>query len=165
MTTSLDLPDATRRLTGPSGFAAAVPEAWDVLVDVDATTKLVALEPEHDGTAAVGFRANLVVTVDEVGEQPFDAWQRGTDQILDQSLQGWVLLDLERLEVDGHPAVRRLGTYLAPDGPPVTLEQWAILRDSTGFTCSVTVATSAWPFLADQVAAWGAAFTVEEATR
>ena len=42
-------------------------------------------------------------------------------------------------------AVRRLGTYLAPDGPPVTLEQWAVLRGSTGFTCSVTVATSAWP--------------------
>ena len=163
MPTSLDLPPSTRLVTGPAGFALAVPEAWDVLTDVDATTVLVAIEPDHPGSRAASFRANLVVTVDQVGDLAFDAWQRGTDQILDASLDGWVLLDLERLEVDGHPAVRRLGTYLAPDGPPVTLEQWAVLRGPTGYTLSVTVATSAWASLANQVAAVGATFGLQEA--
>lgn len=165
MPTSLDLPPATRLVTGPAGFAVAVPEAWDVMADVDATTVLVAIEPDHPGSRAAAFRANLVVTVDQVGELTFEAWQRGTDQILGASLDGWVLLDLERLEVDGQPAVRRLGTYLAPDGPPVTLEQWAVLRGSTGCTLSVTVATSAWDSLADHVAALGATFSLEEASR
>lgn len=163
MTTSLDLPPATRLVTGPAGFRVAVPEGWDVLTDVDSTTVLVAVEPDHPGSRAAGFRANLVVTVDDVGELSFDAWQRGTDQIIDASSQGWVLLDLERLEVDGHPAVRRLGTYLPAGSPPVTLEQWAVLRGSTGLTLSATVATGAWAGLADQVAAWGATFGVEEA--
>lgn len=171
MTASLDLPPHTRLVTGPTGpagggvaFAVAVPEAWEVLPDVDGTTVLAAREPDHAGSRAAAFRANLVVTADRVGELSFDTWQRGTDHILDASLTGWVLLDLEPLEVDGHPAVRRLGTYVAPDGPPVTLEQWAVLRDGTGCTLSVTVATSAWDSLADQVSAIGAAFRVEAAS-
>lgn len=161
MTSSTALPPHTRRVSDPTGFSLAVPDVWEVLTEVDATTALVAREPDGPGSRAAGFRANLVVTVDSVGEFSFTDWQRGNDQILEQSLTGWVLLDLELHEVAGHQAVRRLGTYVAPDGPPVTLEQWAVLRNGRGFTLSATVATTAWDALADQVAAVGASFTVD----
>lgn len=171
MTTSPDTvppqppePPGTRLHHDPRGFAAAVPDSWAVLTDVDATTLLAAIEPEGPDTATIGFRANLLVTRDEEVGVDRDTWQRNVDVALAQALRGWVLLDLERLEVGGHPAARRLGTYLAPDGPPVTVAQWAVLRDDTGFTLSFTTATSTWDDWADQVDALGAAFTTTEAS-
>ena len=164
MTASVDLPPHTRLHADPRGFAVAVPRTWDVVTDVDPTTLLAAVEPEGPGTATVGFRANLVVTRDTGVALDLDTWQKGTDVILDRSLTGWVLLDLERLRVDGLPAARRLGTYVAPDGPPVTVEQWAVLRGLEGLTLSVTAATATWDTLADEVAAIGATFTVGERT-
>jgi hypothetical protein len=160
--TPVDLPPDTRLHTDPLGFAVAIPDSWAVVTDVDATTVLAAIEPEAPGTATVGFRANLVVSHDPGVGSDLSAWQRNVDVALDATLKGWVLLDLERLQIGGHPAARRLATYLAPDGPPVTLEQWAVLRGEAGLTVSVTAATAAWDALADQVAALGASFSVAE---
>jgi hypothetical protein len=161
VTASVDLPPHTRLHTDPHGFAVAIPRFWDVVTDVDATTVLAAVEPESAGTSTVGFRANLVVTRDEGVGLDLDTWQKGTDLILDRTLTGWVLLDLERLEINGLPAARRLGTYVAPDGPPVTLEQWVVLRGEEGLTLSMTAATATWDTMADEVAAIGATFNVE----
>ena len=161
--TTVELPPGTRRHTDPRGFALAVPLGWTTHTDINATTVLAALEAETPQTATLGFRANLVVTHDEEVGVGLDAWQRNVDVALDRTLRGWVLLDLERLEVSGHPAARRLATYLAPDGPPVTVEQWAVLRGDEGLTLSFTTATSTWDTWADQVAALGASFSVEEA--
>lgn len=143
----------------PGGFTIPLPEDW-VSVEPPPGALLVALEPS-DGER---FRANVVVTRDDVGEMGLHDWQAGTDRLLPGSLQDYLLIDLELLEVAGRAGVRRLAHHTASTaalGPQaVTMEQWATLVDGTGWTVTLTVPTLRYPALREGLRAVPAGLTI-----
>ena len=110
-----------------------------------------AQQPAADGVA--GFRANLVVTAVPTGGLAFADWQAGSDEILARALDDYLVVDLERLEVDGHPGGRRLAHYRGPRGEALTMEQWVTQVGDLGHTLTATVDTGRYDLLADLFAA------------
>lgn len=135
-----------------TGARMTVPEGWEVVepgTGEVAEAVVTALEPPRQ--APVGFRANLVLSVVGTGLD-FRQWQVNTDIMLPQALTDFVLLDLERLEVAGHPGGRRLARHVGPDGTDLTLEQWFTLVDGAGITVSATVDSWRYDAVADELA-------------
>ena len=134
-------------------FRLRLPEGWTQLDAEDPSVLLVAVEPD-DGQP---FRSNLVVTAGSLGGLTLRDWQVGSDASLPRALTDYLLLDLEHVEVDGHPGVRRLAHHSA-GGAAVTLEQWATVVDDVGWTLTATVPTMAWaaaqPEVAEVAAGW-----------
>lgn len=124
-----------------------LPADWQRTEDPEPGVALIAIEPD-----SAGLRTNVVLTVEHLGELSFRDWQLGTDQLLPRVLDELVLLDLERLDVDGHPGVRRLAHHTTADGEAATLEQWATLIGHAGVTLSATVATLRYDVMADDLA-------------
>ncbi|MCW2777465.1 MAG: hypothetical protein JWN17_1190 [Frankiales bacterium] len=139
------MPVADVVLDLPPGWSRADRPAPGVL--------LLGLEPG----AGQPFRANLVVTADDLGPLDLRGWQLQTDAALPRALEGYALLDLEHVQVDGRPGVRRLASHVVR-GRAVVLEQWAVVSGPLGWTLSATVPALAWPSaetgLADVVAGW-----------
>jgi hypothetical protein len=130
MNTPLDL--TTHR--HPAGFCVPMPRGWEVAVDPRPDIALLAVAPD----AGDGFRANVVVTLEELGGWSLRDWQDGTGMMLAASLRDYVLLDLERLDHrPGMPGLRRLCHHVA-SGAAVTLEQWCHVWDGCGLTVSAT---------------------------
>jgi hypothetical protein len=127
-----------------------VPAGWETLADPPEATVLVARGP---GFAPDAFRPNLVVTAQDTGGLGFRDWQAGTDELLPRILDGYLLVDLERLEVDGLPGGRRLAHHTGPRGEALTMEQWFTLVEGVGHTLTATVETWRYDELADAFAA------------
>jgi hypothetical protein len=125
------------------GFAVDVPAGW--VIDDTTGLPLVAGAPAVEG---VGFRPNLTVTVGDLPPRmAFDAWQRGCDILLARTLDGYRLLDLERVPVAGAAGVRRLAHHVVDRTTSVTMSQWAVATNSVGITLTVSVATPDFPAL------------------
>lgn len=125
-----------------------VPDGWEPLPDPPEGIDWVAREP-GDPSASDQFRANLVLTVLPTGGLGFRDWQAGTDELLPRVLDDYLLVDLERIEVDGVPGGRRLAHHAGPGGEALTMEQWFALVDGTGHTLTATVETWRYDGLAD----------------
>jgi hypothetical protein len=129
-----------------TGCVVSVPPGWDRLEDPQAGVALIAREPEDPA----GFRANLVVTVDDLSSGPdLEQWQADNDRLLRQELRNYFLLDREVMQFGDQPVVRRLAHHASPDTGPVTMEQWAMVSGSTGYTLTASVATLSYDSLAD----------------
>ena len=94
----------------------------------------------------------MVVTEQPTGGLGFRDWQTGTEELLPRTLPDYLLVDLERLEVDGRPAGRRLAHHAGPGGEALTMEQWFVLVDGVGHTLTATVETWRYDELADSLA-------------
>lgn len=154
MTSEAEVPDTSEWLDVPTGW-----EAYDRAGEPADGTVLVALEPVQyadDGRAR--FRSNLVVTAVTTAGLTFRDWQVGTDQILDRALTEYLLIDLERLDIDGRSGGRRLAHHRGPHGEALTLEQWFTIRDGVGHTLTATVETARYDELADLTAATAASW-------
>lgn len=137
---SLPLPgDPRREVVADGSVSVLVPDAWETVHRPADGVELVVVEPEQEGL----FRANLVLTVTEVAMSLGD-WQVGTESYLAAHLADYVPLDAERLDVGGHPGLRRLATYATDDNRSVTVEQRATLVDGLGVTLTATTSTLAW---------------------
>lgn len=122
------------------GFVTVdVPGGWEQVRDAYPGVELAVVEPEQQGL----FRANLVVTVADV-EMSFGDWQKGTDVFLASQLHDYLLLDLERMPVGGHPGARRLATHASDDNQSVTVQQWMTLVGGRAVTLSASCATLAF---------------------
>ncbi|MDH2414579.1 hypothetical protein [Nocardioides sp. CER19] len=125
------------------GASFPAPEGWDVVTPAPDAT--IVIEPDRaDG----GFRANLVLTVGDNGDLSFRDWQNGTDVLLRHELVDFLLLDLERLDVDGRPGGRRLAHHTSREGAGLVMEQWFAQVGSTGYTLTATVDALRYPLLA-----------------
>ena len=136
------------------------PPGWEVHDRPAAGARLVVVEPA--GPAL--FRANLVVTAVPAGGLSFRDWQAGSDEILARALDDYLLIDLERLEVDGRPGGRRLAHHAGPGGEALTMEQWFTLVDDVGHTLTATVDTARYDELADLLATTAAGWRPGPAT-
>lgn len=156
----MSAPPHTTLHVDPAGFRVPVPDGWEVVVDAQPGVPLIAVEPPADDEAST-FRANLVVTIGGVGGLGFRDWQRGVDELMPLTLNDWHLIDLTHVTVGTLDSVRRVGHHVSPEGEALTLEQWAVLADGTGYTLSITAATSSYDGMADELTALGAGFMVE----
>jgi len=130
----------------PLGFTLSLPAGWEQVEDPRPGVAVVVVEPDTD----VGFRANVVVTVDDLpADVDLHSWQAAAEQILPRALNDYLLLDLEHSEVTGRPVVRRLAHHLVEGSGAVTMEQWATTAERRGFTVTTSVATMAYDSLAD----------------
>jgi hypothetical protein len=133
------------------------PPGWELADDRPAGVDSVAVEPvdpDHPGR----FRSNLVLTSSTTGGLSFSDWQNGTDELLPRMLDDYVLVDLERLDVDGTPGGRRLACHAGPGGQALTMEQWFTQLDDVGYTLTATVETDRYDALADVLAATAASW-------
>ncbi|MDN5796650.1 MAG: hypothetical protein L0H79_12955 [Intrasporangium sp.] len=125
----------------------SAPTHWQTVTEPYPGVGLVVAEPDRDGL----FRANLVLAVTEV-TMSFADWQKGTDAYLARQQRDYLLLDLEKLPVGGHPGGRRLATYATAENQSVTMEQWTTLVDGRGVTLTVSTGTLAYALHAGRVA-------------
>jgi hypothetical protein len=135
----------------------AVPQGWDKVSRPRPGTVWTAVEPA-DLDRPDRFRANLVVTCDALGGLTFRDWQVASDEVLPTMLQDYVLIDLERLEVDGRPGGRRLAHHVDQAARALTMEQWFVADDDRGWTLTATVETWSYDGLADELAELAAAW-------
>lgn len=130
----------------------AVPPGWDKVARPLPGTVWTAIEPA-DLDRADRFRANLVLTCDALGGLTFRDWQVASDEVLPTMLQDYVLVDLERLELDGRTGGRRLAHHVDQAARALTMEQWFVADDDLGWTLTATVETWFYDGLADELAA------------
>lgn len=135
-----DAPECARHSTG--AFSVPVPAGWELTEDPSPAVAAVLRAP-HDGWA---FRANAVVTIDALAPvMTLRDWSLGTEHLLRRTLVDYHLLDLEHVQIDDLPGVRRLAHHTAPGGHAVTVEQWAVLAGSTGYSLATSMFTPAYP--------------------
>lgn len=132
--------------------AGLLPADWEVVLAPADGIALVARAPA-DPEAPAAFRANLVLTEVPTGELSFRDWQAGTDELLPRVLEDYLLVDLERGEIAGRVAGRRLAHHRGPGGEALTMEQWFVLVEDVGHTLTATAPTAAYDGLADLFAA------------
>lgn len=143
---------------GEASFEA--PDGWEVVRPAPDTT--VVVEPDRaDG----GFRANLVLTVGDNGDLDFARWQNGTGALLGGELVDYLLLDLERVDLDGHPGGRRLAHHTGPSGAALVMEQWFAQVGTLGYTLTATVDALRYPMIAAALDEYAAALTLPGAGR
>lgn len=143
-----------------------LPDGWDKLAQPPAGSLWAAVEP-LDLDDPGRFRANLVLTCDDLGGLSFRDWQVGTDETLPRMLTDFLLVDLERLEIDGVPGGRRLAHHVDAAGRALTMEQWFVQDGDRGWTVTGTAETWFYDATADTwaetVAAWRPVTGVVEA--
>ena len=138
----------------PSFASPAAPAGWEELAEPLPATLWVAVEP-GDGEPGT-FRANLVLTCDDISGTSFRDWQVATDELLPRTLDDYLLVDLERLEIDGLPGGRRLAHHVDRQGRALTMEQWFTRDEDRGWTLTATVDTWRYDELADACGATAA---------
>lgn len=134
-----------------------LPSGWEPIEDSSGQTVLVAREP-LDPAWPERFHATIVVTAVPGNGIGFRDWQQGTEELLPRVLDDYLLVDLERLAVDGHPGGRRLAHHASPDGRALTMEQWFTIVDDAGHTLTATIETWRYDELADVCAAVAASW-------
>jgi hypothetical protein len=128
-----------------------LPRGWDKVAHPVAGAVWLAIEPT-DLDEPDRFRANLVLTCDDLDGRNFRDWQVATDALLPAQLHDYLLIDLERLEIDGRPAGRRLAHHIDPEARALTMEQWFVAGDTLGWTLTATMETWAYDETADELA-------------
>ena len=128
------------------------PAGWDTLRQPPPTTVWTSVEP-LDLDDPTRFRANLVLTCDDTTDMTFRDWQVATDEVLPHVLDDYLLVDLERLELDGRPGGRRLAHHVDDAGRALTMEQWFVLDGDRGWTLTGTCETWSYDELAEAFAA------------
>jgi hypothetical protein len=157
----LRLPDGLELLgAGPGGAA----DGASGLPGVPEDAGIVLITREGGGPAAGGgdperFRTTVVLTEQSTGGLGFRDWQAGTDELLPRVLPDYLVVDLEKVTLDGHPGGRRLAHHAGPRGEALTMEQWFTEVDGVGHTLTVTIETWRYDALADTYAAVAAAWT------
>lgn len=142
----------------PPRFAIPpLPPGWDKLARAPRGTLWAAVQ-QVDLDDPGGFRATLVLTCDDLGGLGFREWQVGTDETLPRLLADYLLVDLERLEIDGRSGGRRLAHHVDPAGRALTMEQWFVHDERRGWTLTATTDTWTYDALADECAAVAAAW-------
>ena len=149
--------ETLRQATHPRGFSLDVPAQWSHQRDAAPGIPFVSIADDDFGT---NFRDNIVCTIAPTGGLAFRDWQRGVDDLLARTLDGWLLLDLETYELDGCPAVRRLGHHVTDQGIAVTLDQWVVQQGDAGLTVTLTAATAGYDAIADLAASIGSSIRV-----
>jgi hypothetical protein len=137
-----------------AGFSLPLPTDWERVADARPGVPLIAVEPDRVG----GFRANVVVTVERLPHGvDLDAWQASADGLLRDALSDYMLIDGERLDLDGRDIVRRLAHHAREDTGAITMEQWAMVDGDRGYTLTASVATPEYDAMAEGFAgiAWG----------
>lgn len=142
------MPEAGR----PAFAPPPVPAGWDQLDEAPPATLWAAVEQPHPERTD-RFRANLVLTCDDASGMTFRDWQVATDELLPRTLDDYLLIDLEKLEIDGLPGGRRLAHHVDAAGRALTMEQWFTLDHDRGWSLTATVETWAYDELADGLAA------------
>ena len=135
-----------------AGFSLPLPRGWERVEDAEGVA-LIAVEPARPPW----FRANLVVTIERLGDMDLPRWTEAGLGLLEQSLERPLLLDLEEIEIGGRPARRALVHHATETGA-VTMEQWALTEGSLGYTVTASVATLEYDDLADLFATMVAGF-------
>jgi hypothetical protein len=136
-----------------AGFSLPLPQGWEQVEDAEGIA-LIAIEPERPPW----FRANLVVTIERVGaEMDVSSWTEAGQELLEQTLQRPLMLDVEQVEIGGRPA-RRVLVHHATETGAVTMEQWALTEGALGYTITASVGTLEYDDLADLFATAAAGF-------
>ncbi|MGH3358955.1 MAG: hypothetical protein ACRDO7_09125 [Nocardioidaceae bacterium] len=121
-----------------SGFALPAPRTWRMQEDPQDKVAVAMVAPPNGDD----FRPNLVVTVDDLEPaQTLEPWQEFVESKMAEVLDCYMLLDTELLENGGFPVFRRLGHHLNADGVALTMQQWATVRGSRGYTLTTTAST------------------------
>jgi hypothetical protein len=127
------------------GFELAVPDGSELHDDMDGMA-LVAVEPKEPSS---GFRANLVVTVEEVGAGiAVETYTEASLRSQGELLYGHRLIDLEPLTVGGRPAIRTLAHH-AQKHLAITVEQWRLVEGPHAYTVTCSCATLDYATVAD----------------
>lgn len=139
-----------------------VDPAWETQRDVDPSIRIVSVDPRE---GSMGLRPSHVVTVDDFADSETEVdlrtWQISTDLALAEQLDGFILIDLEHVEISGHPGVRRLASYTGAHGASATMVQWCVLVGARGYTLTSTVPTLSFPFVAEDLDATAASWQIE----
>jgi hypothetical protein len=142
--------------THPGGLRLLVPARWELSEDPRPGLLLVAVEPEINARMGGGFRANLVVTCEQLSaDLDLDTWQATTGQMLPSTLDDYVPVSVGGCDLGGMPAVHRVAQHRTKGGSNVTMEQWAAVLpevgtdagpgSATGWSLTASVATRAHP--------------------
>jgi hypothetical protein len=155
----------TELASGDGRARLVLPDGWETLPP-PAPDTTAALEPADDARPAEaeeGFRSNLVLTTSPQEATSFRDWQVATDELLPRMLTDYLLLDLEKCDVAGHPGGRRLAHHVTPDGTAVTMEQWFAVVSGVGYTLTATVDSWRYDEQADALAAVAAGLQIAAA--
>lgn len=140
-----------------AGFGFPLPAEWERVEDSQPGVPLIAVEPDH----GLGFRANVVVTVEQLPEgYDLETWQAASEQLLPQQLHEYLLIDSERVEIAGYSALRRLAHHAQAESGAVTMEQWAVTAGEYGLTLTTSVGTLAYTDHTDTFAGMADAFRI-----
>lgn len=148
----------------PAFVPPPVPPGWETLAGPLPVALWAAVHPEHPERPGL-FRSNLVLTCDDLGGMSFRDWQAGTDEVLRRTLADYLLVDLERLQVDGRPGGRRLAHHVDDAGRALTMEQWFTQDGDRGWTLTATVDTWFYDGVADDLAGVAATWRPITGTR
>lgn len=123
------------------------------------------VQVHHDAQprAMTRFRANLVLTVVDNADVTFARWQRASDEALPLLLNGYELLDVQRLSVAGGPGGRRLARHLDAAGGVLVMQQWFTTVGHLGLTLTATCDIGSYRLLLPQMRAAAASLTLPEA--
>jgi hypothetical protein len=128
------------------GFRLELPEGYEVRTDAGALA-LIAVEPGPP--PASGFRANLVVTVEEVPEGTgVAAYTESSLRGQQELLSAHRLIDSAVTDVRGGRATRTLAHH-AQDALAVTIEQWRLVARALAYTVTASCATLDYAAVAD----------------
>jgi len=141
-----------------SGLRLAVPARWELSEDARPGVLLVAVAPEpaarfgqqRPDASGTGFRANLVVTCEELpAGLDLAAWQAVTAQMLPSALDEYASVSVDTGRIDGMPVVHRVAHHRSKAGTNVTMDQWAAVvpgpDTALGWSLTATVATRVHP--------------------
>ncbi|MGH8793272.1 MAG: hypothetical protein ACRDXX_11580 [Stackebrandtia sp.] len=144
-----------------AGFTLALPVGWELRENPQPNVSLIVFEPETSD----GFRANAVVTVEELPEElDLESWQHSSDELLEHAFGEYILIDREHIEVDGQSVVRRLAHHAGEDTGSVTMEQWATVDGDKGYTFTTSVSTMAYDSHADLFSEMAQQFRVDDSS-
>ena len=116
--------------THPGGMRLLVPAGWELSEDARPGLVLVAVEPEPrfrmGSGQGSGFRANLVVTCEELPEGlDLATWQAATAEMLPSTVDDYAPVRAGEVDLAGMPTVHRVGQHRSKAGANVTMAQWA----------------------------------------
>jgi hypothetical protein len=124
------------------GFRLDLPEGYEARSDAGALA-LIAVEPGPPPVS--GFRANLVVTVEEVSDGT------AVEDYTESSLRGQSeLLSAHRvIDVESGADRTRTLAHHAQDTLAVTIEQWRVVSRTLAYTVTASCATLDYAAVAD----------------